>query len=220
MSNNKKNKIMIVDDEVINIRLLTNILEANYSVIEVPEGKEVLEAAIINEPDLILLDIIMPKMNGYKVCQQLKLNPQTAYIPIIFLTSKNKEKDEAKGLRIGAVDYIVKPFRPQVDVQRIAIHLKLAKQNRTELIIKNNSALNAKTNHFGLQYEIRKLFKLNESEAQICNGLINGLSLEDIADDLELKYSTVRGYLSFIFHKTKTKKQHELVGHILKKLIF
>jgi len=92
-------------------------------------GRECLEIAVqMPQPDLILLDVSMPEMDGYEVCEQLKANPVTAAIPVIFVTGLQGEKDEEKGLMIGAVDYITKPFRPAIVAARVSTHLTIKLQ--------------------------------------------------------------------------------------------
>ncbi len=125
--------ILIVDDMPINIKFLGEALKADYHVRFATSGKKGLEIAHSPKPpDLILLDIVMPGLNGYEVCQRLKANPQTFNIPVIFITSMNQEEDETKGLACGAVDYITKPFSVPIVKMRIKTHLEL-KRHRDAL---------------------------------------------------------------------------------------
>ena len=207
--------ILIIDDEEINVKLMSNLLETTYNIQATVNGLEGIACAIKNPPDLILLDIVMPEMDGYEVCKQLKENPKTAAIPIIFLTAKRNDKDEAKGLMLGAVDYIKKPFRPLVDMKRLAVHIELGKQKKLGFYLKDKNI----GNYFDIGAELRTIYKLTPSEAKVCNDLVNGYSLEEIANRVGLQYSTLRGYLKRIFYKTDTNKQHELVSTIIKDLI-
>lgn len=126
-----KETILVVDDAVENIDVLTMILGRYYCIKVATNGQLALKIAqSSNPPDLILLDISMPEMDGYQVCQQLKSQPETADIPVIFLTSKSDNNDESRGLSLGAVDYITKPIRPPIVKQRIQTQLSLYKQNR------------------------------------------------------------------------------------------
>jgi len=122
---NKKLRILIVDDENTNITVLTDILESKYIVQVAKNGIKAIDIAKESPPDLILLDIIMPEMDGYEVCKILKSNSCTINIPIIFITSITDYEDEVKGLRLGAVDYITKPFFPDVVQTRVKTHLDL-----------------------------------------------------------------------------------------------
>ncbi len=215
MESKIQDTILIIDDEEINVMLMSNMLETKYNIQTASNGIEGIASAIKNPPDLILLDIIMPETDGYEVCKQLKKKPKTAGIPIIFLTAKKKDKDEAKGLMLGAVDYIKKPFRPLVDMRRLAVHIELGKQKKLGFYLKNKNV----GNYFDIKEELIAIYKLTPSEAKVCNDLVNGYSLEQIADRVGLKYSTLRGYLKQVFFKTDTSKQHELVSTIIKDLI-
>ncbi|MFK5892845.1 MAG: DNA-binding response regulator [Pseudomonadota bacterium] len=215
MKSKIKDKILIVDDEVINVELMSNMLETKYEIQTAATGQEALASASENHPDLILLDIIMPEMDGFDVCKQLKENKDTADIPVIFLSAKKKEKDEAKGFMLGAVDYIKKPFRPLVDMQRLAVHIELGKQKKLGFYLKNKNI----GNYFDIETELKAIYKLTPSEARLCNDLLNGYTLEETAKKVGLQYCTLRGYLKQIFRKTDTNKQHELVSTIMKDLI-
>jgi len=120
-----KADILVVDDTPENLRLLVKILRENsYKVRPVPNGNLALSAIEASPPDLILLDIMMPGMSGYEVCQILKKNPQTQSIPIIFITAMNEVLDKVKGFHLGAVDYITKPFEIDEVLVRVDTHLQ------------------------------------------------------------------------------------------------
>ncbi len=118
--------ILIIDDEVTNISVLNELLQPHYNVLFAKDGKTGIKiASSPSKPDLILLDIIMPDMDGFQVIQILKSDEYTNKIPIIFITAKGQEEDEAKGFELGAIDYITKPFKPIVVKARIKSHLEL-----------------------------------------------------------------------------------------------
>jgi diguanylate cyclase (GGDEF)-like protein len=120
-----RRKVLVVDDEKYVVELIRDILETGgYKVIPAYNAKEALEKVYTESPDLILLDILMPKVDGYQVCRQIREDLLLSNIPIIMLTVKGGEKDEIKGLGIGADDYIVKPFRPGVLLARVKMVLK------------------------------------------------------------------------------------------------
>jgi len=120
-----RRKILVVDDEKYVAELIKDILEsAGYKVVPAYNAKEALEKVYTESPDLILLDILMPKMDGYQVCRKIREDLILANIPIIMLTVKGGEKDEIEGLGVGADDYIVKPFRPGVLLARVKMVLK------------------------------------------------------------------------------------------------
>ena len=118
--------VLIIDDQPENIHVLANILQEHYDVQAATNGAKALEIASgKNPPDLILLDIVMPDMDGYEVCRRLKADERTRDIPVIFVTVKNSVEDEAYGFNLGAVDYISKPFQPAVVRVRVQNHMNL-----------------------------------------------------------------------------------------------
>ncbi|MCK5294947.1 MAG: hybrid sensor histidine kinase/response regulator [Arcobacteraceae bacterium] len=123
---NSQGTILIIDDTHSNITILLNILK-KYDLITAIDGKTALEIVNNERIDLILLDIIMPKMDGYEVCKILKSNPKTSKIPIIFLTSKSTQDDVTYGFNLGAIDYIIKPFNQAELTARVKTHLELKK---------------------------------------------------------------------------------------------
>ena len=102
--------ILVVDDEIINIQILNNALADEYNILTATMGRQAIEVASQSLPDLILLDVMMPDINGHEVCQTLKSNDLTKHIPIIFVTAQSRPEDEIKGLELGAVDYFTKPL--------------------------------------------------------------------------------------------------------------
>lgn len=118
--------LLIVDDMTSNIQVLANALQDDYRIKVATTGERALDIARSETPpDLILLDIMMPDMDGYDVCRELKSNPQTSGIPLIFVTSLSEVEDEEKGLNLGAVDYITKPFHLPIVKARVRNHLSL-----------------------------------------------------------------------------------------------
>lgn len=121
-----KQTILLVDDAKENIRILAEVLREDYTIKVATNGEKALDIAMSeNPPDLILLDIVMPRIDGYEVCKRLKASPQTKDIPVIFITGKVSEEDEILGFNLGAVDYIIKPFRPIVVKARVKTHSDL-----------------------------------------------------------------------------------------------
>jgi two-component system, sensor histidine kinase ChiS len=121
-------KILIVDDEQVNLQVLVNFLslQKNYSIVQASSGIEALkELEKPDFPDLILLDIMMPRLSGYQVCQQLKENEHTRNIPILFLSALNDVQDKVKAFSVGGVDYITKPLQPKEILARVKTHLSL-----------------------------------------------------------------------------------------------
>ena len=125
MQTRDKQKILIVDDERFNLNILVDILKSDYKVIVAKDGKQALERVKANPPDLILLDIMMPEMDGCEACRNLKENEQTKDIPVIFITAMKDEGNEVKGFDLGAVDYITKPFQAAIVMARVKTQLKM-----------------------------------------------------------------------------------------------
>ena len=129
----ERDHILIVDDEPYNLKVVGSLLiDLGYNICLAKNGKEALVRVGVNKPQLILLDIIMPEMNGFDVCQKLKKDPETAHIPIIMLSGLSTEEDIAKGLECGADDFLSKPVRPLEMQARIKSHLR-AKKNYDDL---------------------------------------------------------------------------------------
>jgi len=123
--------VLVVDDIPENIDVLSGILRRDYRVKAALNGRRAIEIAHSDpQPDIILLDIMMPGMDGYELCRRLKRDPLTSAIPIIFVTAKSEVDDETQGLELGAVDYIVKPVSPAIVINRVRTHLALYDQNR------------------------------------------------------------------------------------------
>jgi two-component system alkaline phosphatase synthesis response regulator PhoP len=116
----QKGKVLVVDDEVYILHILDFSLGAEgFDVITANNGELAVEKAIQEKPDLIVLDIMMPVLDGYETCRRLKREPETKHIPVILLTAKGREADKRLGFEVGAIDYIVKPFSPNRLIGRI-----------------------------------------------------------------------------------------------------
>ena len=128
--------LLVVDDETVNIDILIEALSKIYTVRVDTDGPAALISAKECMPDLILLDIMMPGMDGFEVCRRLKSDPAVRNIPVIFLTALNQDSDETRGLELGAVDYITKPFNPGIVKIRVRNHLELKKhRDRLEVLV-------------------------------------------------------------------------------------
>jgi response regulator RpfG family c-di-GMP phosphodiesterase len=122
----KKATILVVDDTPANLTLMSNLFKDDYKVKIANDGEAALKIAASGlPPDLILLDIMMPGMDGYEVCRRLKHDPKTMNIPVIFVTAMIEVEDEKKGLELGAIDYITKPISPPIVMARVKNHLAL-----------------------------------------------------------------------------------------------
>ena len=132
--------VMVVDDTEINIDILVETLSGEYDISVAMDGESALQDIAENPPDLILLDIMMPGMDGYQVCKKLKSEDTTKNIPVIFLTALAEERNEAKGLQLGAVDYIIKPFSPGLVKSRVRNQLELKRyRDHLEELVKERA---------------------------------------------------------------------------------
>ncbi|HKI82385.1 MAG TPA: response regulator [Pseudodesulfovibrio sp.] len=130
MEMSERPTVLVVDDNRLNIDLLVDVLKDDYKLLVALNGVTALDIVQNVLPDIILLDIMMPEMDGYEVCRRLKSEERTSPVPVIFITAKSQSEDEAKGLALGAVDYITKPVNPAIVQARIRTHLALYNQNR------------------------------------------------------------------------------------------
>ncbi len=135
----EKKAVLVVDDTPTNIQVLMETLKDNYRIIAAVNGQRALQLAASDPPpDIILLDVMMPEMDGYEVCTRLKADAKTRDIPVIFVTAKTEVQDETRGLELGAVDYITKPISPPVVQARVKTHLELKKASE---FLKNQNVI-------------------------------------------------------------------------------
>ena len=155
-TNSDKRIILLVDDKPANIQVAHNILKDTYIIKIATSGAKALDLAkALPQPDLILLDVMMPEMDGYEVCSRLKADPGTCDIPIIFLTGKTDAEDETRGFELGAIDYIHKPFSPLVVQARVRTQLALreAREQLAEEKRKVDRLLDEAERLFGLIFD-------------------------------------------------------------------
>ena len=128
-SSHGKPKLLVVDDQPINIQVMYRCFAGDYQVFMATNGEQALALCKSNPPDLILLDVVMPGVDGYEVCKQLKADSSTQHIPVIFVTAHTDPAQETHGLNLGAVDFIAKPVNPDVVRARVKTHLTLKFQS-------------------------------------------------------------------------------------------
>lgn len=180
--------ILVVDDQTENLQLVGQILqENNYRAALTSSGREALNFTSKSRPDLILLDIMMPKMDGFHVCQALKADLSTADIPVIFLTAKTQTEDLVNAFRMGGVDYITKPFNPDELLSRINTHIQLKLSK--EIILKQNE----------------ELIRLNEEKNKY---------LSVIAHDLRNPVSVIFGFVKIIQERFASLSAEDLKEYI------
>lgn len=169
--------ILLVDDEPSNIQLIAGYLKNDYHLKVATSGKQCLLLTSLDpKPDLIILDIDMPEMNGYDVCKKLKENIETSTIPVIFVTAMQAEEDEEKGLLLGAIDYLTKPVRPAILKARIVTHIQLKKQ-RDALV---NMALKDQLTHLYNRY-----YLLETANQRVAKALRNQTSISILMMDID-----------------------------------
>nr|WP_315224056.1 two-component system response regulator [uncultured Albidiferax sp.] len=148
-------QILVVDDEATNLQMLRHVLQDDYRLVFAKDGTRALELALSEHPDLVLLDIMMPGMTGYEVCEALKRDARTRHIPVIFITAMSDTDDEAKGFAVGGVDYLTKPASPAIVKARVRTHLSLVqvdelRDTRLEIIRRLGLAAEFKDNETGM----------------------------------------------------------------------
>ncbi len=154
-AHDQRPRLLLVDDEPTNLQVLRHILQADYRLLFATDGERALQVAREQRPDLVLLDIMMPNMDGYAVCCALKADAATASIPVIFITALNDSQDETAGFDVGAVDYITKPVSPPVVRARVRNHLSLVRvdelrETRLQIVQRLGRAAEYKDNETGM----------------------------------------------------------------------
>ena len=167
--------VLIIDDVQSNIEILGSILKDKYQIKMALNGKRALELSLLKPiPDLILLDVEMPDMDGFEVLAQLKLNPQTRHVPVIFVTGRDGTSQEEEGLLCGAVDYITKPVRPVIVKARINTHLTI-KYQRDELIRRAtyDQLTNLSNRHHLAQVGMKIFSKAKRQQEDFCAVIVD-----------------------------------------------
>ncbi|MGQ4647969.1 response regulator [Lyngbya aestuarii] len=237
-TNQNQGNILVIDDTPANLRLLVNLLtEKGYKVRPLPSGKLALSGVHLSPPDLILLDILMPEMDGYEVCQRLKANPLTRDIPVIFISAINDLADKVKAFSVGGVDYITKPFQAEEVLARVKTHidnryLQKQLQEKNQHLAKTLKQLQATQNQLiqsekmvalgqlvaGIAHEVNTpLGAIRASSSNISNALEQSLeqlpklftiiSEERQADFFNLLYKSLRSDPLVTFKEKRQFKQ-------------
>lgn len=178
--------VLVVDDLPENIDILGGVLSEEFTVKVATSGRKALQLAESVQPDLILLDIMMPEMDGYEVCTRLQQNPATSTIPVIFVTALSESGDEERGFAVGCVDYLTKPVNPPIALARVRTHLALRKATRE--LERWNSSLQAQVLQDNRRQQAQ--LRLYELEASSCSDLLDAA----LAEALELTESGI-GYI-------------------------
>lgn len=212
---NKIPRILVVDDERFHLNVIVDLLSEDHKVLVAKSGKQALKIAASEPlPDLILLDILMPGMDGYEVCKKLKADAKTCAIPIVFLTVKHDVTDETHGFSLGAVDYVTKPFSPPIVKARVAIHLALSKALR-ELASQNELLelkVDERTREIILAQQKSERLQLHLQQAQKMSAI--GQFTGGIVHDFNSILSCVVGYTDLALENIASDKESELSGYL------
>lgn len=204
------NKILVVDDIKHNIQLLGSILgKKGYAVSYATSGAKALAMTDEESFDLILLDVMMPEMDGFTVCRELKLKDHTKDIPILFLTAKSESDDIVDGLRLGAVDYLTKPFNAAELLARVKTQLAL--REARQLIVERNNQLEEKNR------ELEKLLEANRkamSEIKLLQGILPICATCKKIRDKEGRWQHIESYIS---KRSDAEFSHGICPDCLKK---
>ena len=154
-AHDQRPRLLLVDDEPTNLQVLRHVLQADYRLLFATDGARALQVAREQRPDLVLLDIMMPHMDGYAVCRALKADAATASIPVIFITALDDSQDETAGFDVGGVDYLTKPVSPPVVRARVRTHLSLVRmdelrETRLQIVQRLGRAAEYKDNETGM----------------------------------------------------------------------
>ena len=186
-SDSHKGNIIIVDDTLPNLRILARILtDSGYLVRGIPSGAMALTATASEPPDLILLDIMMPEMDGYEVCRQLKANEQTREIPVIFMSALDEIMDKVKAFSVGGVDYITKPFQVEEVLARVETHIALqALQRKLEHQVLALQEVNAALQESNNELDAFAHTVAHDLKNPVANILMSTELLQEIAGDAQ-----------------------------------
>ncbi len=194
-------RLLVIDDECINLEILSDFLEAYCEKLFLESNIEsALVLAAEQQPDIILLDIVMGHIDGYEVCQRLKADKYTKNIPVIFLSSLTKASDKVKGFDVGGMDYISKPFDIEEMIARIENCLRLQQQINHRVTITTK------------QHEDKiTQYQLSHSETQILGLYAQGYQRKEIGTQLFISENTVKTYLKSLFIKLEVKNRTEAI---------
>ena len=189
-AHDQRPRLLLVDDEPTNLQVLRHILQADYRLLFATDGERALQVAREQRPDLVLLDIMMPHMDGYAVCCALKADAATASIPVIFITALDDSQDETAGFDVGGVDYLTKPVSPPVVRARVRTHLSLVRmeelrETRLQIVQRLGRAAEYKDNETGMHvirmsHFARLLALAAGCHPQWADDLLNAAPMHDV----------------------------------------
>ena len=208
-----KKRILIMDDDKMSLNRATEILSSDYDVSLAKSARQGLDLlAKKNKPDLILLDVSMPEMDGFEAISSIREIEGCAEIPVIFLTSMDATQAEVKGLKLGAVDYIVKPFVGEILLLRVEKHLDLSEKNRQLNLIRQSNAIT----EFDLDKLNEAKLVLTGQELAIAKLIVTGMSNHQIAEHMNLSYQYIKNKAHSINEKYGISRREELRPYFMK----
>jgi len=193
MNASERKTVFLVDDNVTNLTLGKNALAGHYNVFTLNSGARLFKMLEKSIPDIILLDVDMPEMDGYQVIEILKGKKETAHIPVIFLTAKTDGQSELRGLSLGAIDYITKPFTPTLLLKRIEVHL-LVESQKKELVNYNRNLQAMVDNKTKMVVELKNAILKTMAELVECRDDITGGHIERTQSYLGLLIDALQRY--------------------------
>jgi DNA-binding NarL/FixJ family response regulator len=196
-------QLLLIDDDPNLILLVKDYLEfRGYEVITAENGREALEILERQTPDMIICDVMMPEMDGYALVEQVRQNPRTSWIPVMFLSAKGQSQDRVKGLNTGADVYMIKPFEPEELVAQVESSLKQA------------SRLMRHTTKFSLdegsRIQVPQNVELTPTELKVVQLVAQGMANREIAEKLNVSQRTIESHVSNMLNKTNLHNRTEL----------
>lgn len=203
--NNNAANILVVDNETTNLRFLFDYLRSqDFNIFLAENGEDALEAIHLSKPDLILLDISMPKLDGFETCRLLKSDADTVEIPIIFLTARTDIIDKIIGFKLGAVDYITKPIEVEEVLMRINMQLK--NKHQLQKLTKKVQLHDKQTTRVAKQYG------MNARETDVLKLFTQGHKRPEIAMKLNITENTLKWYLKVIYTKLEVNNRTDAIA--------
>ncbi|HEY9851319.1 MAG TPA: response regulator transcription factor [Leptolyngbyaceae cyanobacterium] len=194
-------RLLLIDDDPNLILLVKDYLEfRGYDVLTAENGREALEVLEVEKPHLIICDVMMPEMDGYTFVKHVRENPETSWIPVLFLSAKGQSQDKVKGLNTGADVYMVKPFEPEELVAQVESSLKYADR----LIAHRDKPEDGQRIH--VPFDVQ----LTPTELKVVQHVARGLANREIADELNVSQRTVESHVSNMLGKTGLHNRTEL----------
>lgn len=195
-------KLLLIDDDPNLILLVKDYLEfRGYEVITAENGQEALEVLQKDTPDMIICDVMMPQMDGYSLVEQVRKDPRTGWIPVLFLSAKGQSQDRVKGLNTGADVYMVKPFEPEELVAQVESSLKQAAR-----LIQRQDKSGDSTPKIQVPFDV----ELTPTELRVVQFVARGMANREIAEELNVSQRTIESHVSNMLGKTGLHNRTEL----------